>query len=110
GFGGISMIEMNGIGILSQKREPDVIGRNDSTAKRMLVNITHFEIFIYASCPALLDGHSLVLVFPKLFKRFLHSARLRWLPHRIQAPAKLPEYAVPWPGLRPALARRPAWC
>jgi len=52
---------VNGICILREQREPDIIGGNYRAPEGMLVNIAHFEIFKNASSPTLFNCHVALL-------------------------------------------------
>src|SRR5437763_8039873 len=62
GLGGISVVKMNGIGILCEQREPYIIGRQNGASQGMLVDIADLEIFVNAPSPALLDCHLVFLL------------------------------------------------
>jgi hypothetical protein len=57
---------VNGIGVLRQQGEPDIISRKDGAAQGMLVDITDIEVFEDATGPALFYCH---LLLRKSFSR-----------------------------------------
>src|ERR1700722_16087782 len=51
------MIEVNVIGIHGEQREPNIVGGQDCTAKRVAKNISHLEVFKYSSRPSFFNRH-----------------------------------------------------
>src|SRR5215510_8842722 len=61
---------MNRIGIHCQQREPRVVGRQDRSSERMVVDVTNFEILEGAATPSSFDDHlDHTLLFPPLNSR-----------------------------------------
>jgi hypothetical protein len=60
GLGGVGLVEVDGIRVHGQGREPDIIGAGDSSAEGVRVDIPHLKIFVDSSGPAVFDGHGYV--------------------------------------------------
>src|SRR5260370_25518314 len=57
------VVEVDRRSVLGQEREPDVVGRRDCPAERVLVDVADLEIFEETPAPALFDSHfSLVIM------------------------------------------------
>ena len=57
GLRGVVVVEVDRRRVLRQQREPDVVGRRDRPAERVLVDVSHREILEETASPALFDGH-----------------------------------------------------
>src|SRR5712692_2835312 len=56
------VVEVDRRRVLGQEREPDVVGRRDRPAERVLVDVAHLEILEESPPPAFLDGHISVVI------------------------------------------------
>src|SRR5436190_7193054 len=52
---------MDGIRVHCEESEPRVIGRKNSSAERVFVDVSHFEIFVKSPLPARFDCHQVLL-------------------------------------------------
>jgi hypothetical protein len=64
----IRVVEVDGIDVLRQQREPAVVHRQHSPTERVYVDIPDGEVLEDATCPAWLDRHARRI--PELSRRF----------------------------------------
>jgi hypothetical protein len=80
------MIEMNWSRILREQSKPEVIGRNDSSSLRVLVNIAYLEVFEESASPPFFHRHGLspgassvitVITLPSIIRAPVADSRSR---------------------------------
>jgi hypothetical protein len=52
---------MNGIGVLSEQREPAVVDGMDRPSQRVFVDVADFEVLEHTAGPSLFDRHVVAL-------------------------------------------------